>query len=53
MDMNEVMIVRKLVDADATNAAGQAIEAAELAQQYGYKFTVDNNTLVVGEEDEE
>ena len=36
--------------AEAAQAAAEA--AAETAQQYGYKFSVESNTLYVGEDEE-
>lgn len=46
-------IIKKLSGTDierAETAARNAESAAELAQQYGYRITVEGNTLVVGED---
>ena len=37
--------------ARAEQAKEDAETAAQLAQQYGYKFTVEGKTLVIGEEE--
>lgn len=37
----------------AEKAAEDAESAAELAQQYGYRITVENKTLIVGEDGDE
>ena len=37
--------------AKAIQAKEDAEAAAQLAQQYGYKFTVEGKTLVIGEEE--
>ena len=49
-------VIKKMPDtavAKAEKAAGDAESAAELAQQYGYRITVEGKTLVVGEEGDE
>lgn len=46
-------IIKKLPGTDierAEKAASDAESAAELAQQYGYRITVEGNTFVVGED---
>lgn len=48
-------IVKKMPDtaaARAEEAAEAAENSAELAQQYGYRITVEGSTLVVGQEGE-
>ena len=46
-------IIKKMPDTAVTRAekaASDAESAAELAQQYWYRVTVEGNTLVVGED---
>ena len=58
MDGSILGLVIALIKGIPSGAAAQAIEAkedaeaaAELAQQYGYRLTVEGKTLVVGQED--
>lgn len=49
-----IAIVKSIPDtaaADAIEAKNDAEAAAALAQQYGYRLTVEGKTLVVGEEE--
>lgn len=49
-------IIKKMPDmavAKAEKAADDAESAAELAQQYGYRITVEDSVLVVGEDGDE
>ena len=49
-------IIKKMPDtavAKAEKAADDAENAAELAQQYGYRITVEDSVLVVGEDGDE
>lgn len=38
--------------AEAIAAADRAEDAADLAQQYGYKFTIEDGVMIIGEDDE-
>lgn len=49
-------IIKKMPDtavAKAEKAAGDAESAAKLAQQYGYRITIEDSVLVVGEDGDE
>ena len=39
--------------ADAVDAAERAENSAELAQQYGYRLTIEDGSLVIGQDNEE
>lgn len=46
-------IIKKMPDtavAKAEKAADDAENAAELAQQYGYRITIEDSVLVIGED---
>lgn len=58
MDGSVLGLVIALIKGIPSSAAAQAIQAKEdaeaaaaLAQQYGYRLTVEGTTLVVGQED--
>lgn len=38
--------------AEAIDAANRAEDAADLAQQYGYKITIEDGVMIIGEENE-
>lgn len=57
MDMQTIIaaigIVKKMPDTSAAKAeaaAERAESARDLAEQYGYRITVDESTLTIGEE---